>query len=124
MTATWLTKTNRLMASKTPSNIAASHPGTLKYVRSFSRLEEAGSTQHQSKRANTFRNASTSPLGTGEDGELACLDAFEMNSVDYEPADVPRASVDLEDLPMEVISITDKYVVAKLPQHALALLTA
>lgn len=100
------------MASKPPLKASAtSHPGSLRNTRSYSRIGDSGASKHKPKRASTFQNTSTAPLVSGDDDGPRPPDAFEANSDDNdEHAEPHRASIDLDDLPIEVISMVDKCV--------------
>ncbi|KAK4156042.1 hypothetical protein C8A00DRAFT_31092 [Chaetomidium leptoderma] len=98
----------------------ANRPNPLRPVRSF-RVERSTSPEPTTrpKRASTFENgpppAASSALravsGTqvrqGADAEAP--DTF-VSRISEETIDPPRASVDLDDLPIELISLTDRFI--------------
>ncbi|AEO69484.1 uncharacterized protein THITE_2119953 [Thermothielavioides terrestris NRRL 8126] len=101
----------------------ASRPNPLRPVRSF-RVERSTSPdpKTRAKRASTIENASspttTSALqtasgtqpkqGSGE-GEGEAPDTF-VSRISEEAIEPPRASVDLDDLPIELVSLTDRFI--------------
>lgn len=92
------------MASQAPEPV----PGVLR-TRSFSRLEPQQSPEpiSRAQRANTFQNGSAAPeIRVVLDKKK--LDAFETSDAE-DPVEPPRASVDLDDMPIELISMIDKY---------------
>ncbi|KAJ2905171.1 hypothetical protein MKZ38_006077 [Zalerion maritima] len=97
------------MASKAPPRASPNPHGSLRNTRSFTRIQEPDNSRQRPKRASTFQNASTGPLGAGDDGNTDAPDAFETNSGDDEP-EVHRSSIDLDDLPIEVISMVDNFI--------------
>lgn len=97
------------MASKSVKT-AVFHAGTSRYNRSFTRIEELEGSQQRPKRASTFQSNTTVPLGIRVDcdGPIS-PDAFETHSTDDELTEPARTSLDLDDLPIEVINMIDKY---------------
>ncbi|KAK3985520.1 hypothetical protein QBC44DRAFT_334946 [Cladorrhinum sp. PSN332] len=119
------------MASNPPNSSSTHRAGPLRPVRSF-RVERSPSPEAISrpKRASTIHNdpsgasrtMSRTASGTqvqlrvGEEGRR---DAFE-GRISEEVTDPPRASVDLDDLPIELVSLTDKFIdslMAKVHPH-------
>lgn len=107
-----------LMAPSTPpAKAAESRPGPLRSSRSFPRhgTQEVIDPLTRSQRANTIQNdgtpeitiQQTSPQKHG--AVSGAPDAFEADDAD-ENVEPPRASVDLDDIPIELVSLTDKYV--------------
>ncbi|KAL2133182.1 hypothetical protein VTI74DRAFT_2790 [Chaetomium olivicolor] len=100
------------------SSNSVQRPGSLRPVRSF-RVERSTSPEPTTrpKRASTFENGPSSaarPLraasGTqvNRGGEADAPDTFQSRiSEEIEP---PRASVDLDDLPIELVSLTDRFI--------------
>ncbi|GAW11068.1 hypothetical protein ANO14919_004070 [Xylariales sp. No.14919] len=65
------------------------------------------------QRANTFQNG-TAPEAAVQDtsrgGQEEKLDAFESEPAEEEEAEVPRASVDIGIIPIELVSMTDNFI--------------
>ncbi|KAK3942399.1 hypothetical protein QBC46DRAFT_352382 [Diplogelasinospora grovesii] len=107
------------MAS-TPKN-SANRPSPLRTAKSFPREPPQSSApapdSTRPKRASTMQNGSPSTKTKatqrtvtetkGEDGETT--DTFESR-ISEEGMEEPRASVDLDDLPIELISLTDSFI--------------
>ena len=112
-----LTLTRSPMASN--SSTPASRQNPLRPVRSF-RVERSASPDPNTrpKRASTIENgppASRPSLRTAS-GTVVTLasgaeapDTF-VSRISEETIDAPRASVDLDDLPIELISLTDRFI--------------
>lgn len=98
------------MASKSVKT-AVFHAGTSRYNRSFTRIEELEGSQQRPKRASTFQSNTTVPLGIRVDcdGPIS-PDAFETHSTDDELTEPARTSLDLDDLPIEVINMIDNFI--------------
>jgi hypothetical protein len=96
------------MATPTPKG-AEPVPGALRTSRSFSRLEPQQPPDPVSRvqRANTFQNGATAPKVSVVLDKKP--DAFENTDAE-DPVEPPRASVDLDDMPIELVSMIDKYV--------------
>lgn len=107
---------NAPMASH--SDKSAKRPSPLRSTRSFSREDDAAAKEvTRSKRASTIQNGSPSgppvpPKQTGskQSTDPDTPDVFETTRNSEENMDPPRASVDLDDLPIELISLTDSFI--------------
>ncbi|KAI1867064.1 hypothetical protein JX265_007640 [Neoarthrinium moseri] len=102
------------MASSSPSKGSEPAPGALRTTRSFSRHEsqQAPEPLTRSQRANTFQNGSSTPeitVGQHRSPKSAAPDAFEADEAD-DPVEPPRASVDLDDIPIELVSTIDNFI--------------
>lgn len=76
----------------------------LRTSRSFTRQEsQPPEPLTRTQRANTFQNGSTKPPSRAEP------DAFETPESD-EPIEPPRASVDMDDIPIELVSKIDNFI--------------
>lgn len=106
------------MAPSTPPTKAAEpRPGPLRSSRSFPRhgTQEVIDPLTRSQRANTIQNDGTPEIivqqtspqknGTGSGAH----DAFETDDAD-DSVEPPRASVDLDDIPIELVSLTDNFI--------------
>ncbi|KAK4169332.1 hypothetical protein QBC43DRAFT_295902 [Cladorrhinum sp. PSN259] len=119
------------MASNPPASSSTHRTGPLGPVRSF-RVERSPSPDAISrpKRASTIQNdpaAASRAMSRTASGTQVQLrveeeerrDAFE-GRISEEVSDPPRASVDLDDLPIELVSLTDKFIdslMAKVHPH-------
>lgn len=101
------------MASHSP------RPNPLRTTKSFTRAEDSDPlSTPRPKRASTFQNGSLPKLVTAAQQitsqiveEPENIDAFENTQNDDTPVEPqPRASVDLDDLPIELISLTDNFI--------------
>ena len=110
--------TGTVMASASPSKKTA-RPGPLRPARSFHRTDsqEGSDTLNRPHRASTIQNGSTPEAGMPPrraftnprvPEEPSTPDAFEVTSGDEEP-EVTRGSVDMGELPIELVSLTDRY---------------
>lgn len=105
------------MATPSPPNGSESRPGSLRSTKSFPRHENQGTiaASSRSQRANTLQNGSTPEITVAQhkspQKQRSRSDAFEATEED--PIEPPRASVDLDDIPIELVSMTDKYVRSK-----------
>ncbi|ETS76519.1 hypothetical protein PFICI_11906 [Pestalotiopsis fici W106-1] len=76
----------------------------LRTSRSFTRQEsQPPEPLTRTQRANTFQNGSTKPTSRAEP------DAFETPESD-DPIEPPRASVDMDDIPIELVSKIDNFI--------------
>lgn len=106
------------MASPAPSSKHAdARPKPLRTSKSFPRSDEQApaSPGARTQRASTIQNGTTpkvTALGPGTTSiakvEEESPDAFETSQGD-DPSELPRSSVDLDDLPIELIGLTDRY---------------
>lgn len=93
-------------------------PNPLRTAKSFTRAENDDPLSvARPKRASTIQNGVLPKITTTgissqivEEPESATTDAFENSQHDDEPAEQPRTSVDLDDLPIELISLTDNFI--------------
>ncbi|KAK3301946.1 uncharacterized protein B0T15DRAFT_541537 [Chaetomium strumarium] len=109
---------NSSMASNSPTSSSRTNP--LRSVRSF-RVERSASPEPttRTKRASTVENghppAARSALRTASgpqlqpDGEDEVPNTF-VSRISEETIEPPRASVELDDLPIELISLTDRFI--------------
>ncbi|KAK6841701.1 hypothetical protein PG987_002561 [Apiospora arundinis] len=107
------------MAPSTPAQSSEPRPGTLRTSRSFPRPAVQETTIDpltRAQRASTFQNGTTTPeikvIQTSpkkQRDEPDRRDTFETAET-AEPIDPPRASVDIEDIPIELISLTDNFI--------------
>ena len=99
---------------------ASTLPNPLRTVRSFPQTEvvdDSGTVVARPQRASTFQNGAATPgsrTQTPTPQKHVALeevvDAFESGHAGDDQTDPPRASVDMDDLPIELISLTDRYV--------------
>lgn len=96
-----------------------SRPNPLRTSKSFSRAEDSDPlSTSRPKRASTIQNGtlpklvtSTQQITTQIVEEPESVDAFENTQNDETPVEAqPRGSVDLDDLPIELISLTDNFI--------------
>ncbi|KAK2605046.1 hypothetical protein N8I77_007925 [Diaporthe amygdali] len=93
-------------------------PNPLRTTKSFTRAENNDPLSvARPKRASTIQNGVLPKITTTgissqivEEPESASTDAFEQSHHDDEPPEQPRTSVDLDDLPIELISLTDNFI--------------
>ncbi|KAL8381699.1 hypothetical protein RB595_005808 [Gaeumannomyces hyphopodioides] len=115
------TITETLMASAgSKEQDASTRPSPLRTVRSFPRNEavnDARPAPTRPERASTFQNGAAAPSSrthtpTPQKHEALerSVDAFESSHVGDDQTDAPRASVDMDDLPIELISLTDSFI--------------
>ncbi|KAK0621154.1 hypothetical protein B0T17DRAFT_494242 [Bombardia bombarda] len=106
------------MASNTPKIKGSAHlPSPLRTTRSFSRAESAASSTPElsrPKRASTLQNGPASGTASGaqvkqQGSRSDGVDAFERR-ISEESSDTPRASVDMDGLPIELISLADSFI--------------
>lgn len=104
-----------LMAPSTPPTKAAEpRPGPLRSSRSFPRhgTQDVIDLLTRSQRANTIQNDGTPEITVQQTSPqkhgAGSHDTFETDDAD-ESVEPPRASVDLDDIPIELVSLTDKY---------------
>jgi len=103
---------NSLMASNT-----SHRPSPLRSTRSFPRPDPSSTSAEttRSKRASTLQNGSNpgqwsaSKTQAKQGAGAEDPDTFESR-ISEEAAEPPRASVDLDDLPIELISFTDRFI--------------
>lgn len=105
------------------SSMASPHsrPSPLRTTKSFTRIDHndpLSSPSPRVKRASTIQNVPLPKLVTSgqqmssqivEEPESA-TDAFENSRAADTPIDPPRTSVDLDDLPIELIGLTDNFI--------------
>lgn len=108
-----VTLAGKVMPSPNP------RPNPLRTAKSFTRAENDDPLSvARPKRASTIQNGVLPKITTTgissqivEEPESATTtDAFENSQHDDEPAEQPRTSVDLDDLPIELISLTDNFI--------------
>ncbi|KAK5664377.1 hypothetical protein OQA88_600 [Cercophora sp. LCS_1] len=102
---------NSFMASN-PSH----RPSPLRSTQSFPRSEPASTTPEatRSKRASTLQNGTSPPQRSASgpqvnEADASSRDTFESR-ISEEAPEPPRASVDLDNLPIELISFTDHFI--------------
>lgn len=103
------------MAPTTPSKDPEPTPGSLTTSSTFPRQQTPDSNKPRTRgsRANTLENSATPrvtvvqevPPAKKEDEKK--LDTFESETTD-EVIEAPRASVDMDEIPIELVSKTDK----------------
>ncbi|KAH8910240.1 hypothetical protein BR93DRAFT_925272 [Coniochaeta sp. PMI_546] len=116
---------NGLMASHSSSKASkADHrPSPLRTSRSFSRPEHQNAPPKEvtrTKRASTVTTSSSSGPAMSRRNQTEpkekegyfpqTPDVFETTTTEDDPPEPPRASVDLDDLPIELISLTDSFI--------------
>ncbi|OIW34059.1 hypothetical protein CONLIGDRAFT_611188 [Coniochaeta ligniaria NRRL 30616] len=99
------------MASHSSSKASKTdhRPSPLRTSRSFSRPEQQNAPAKEvtrTKRASTLTTASSS----GPAMSQHTPDVFETTTAEDDSPEPPRASVDLDDLPIELISLTDSFI--------------
>ena len=103
-----------LMASPTPSKTVGTKPSPLRFNRAED--DDESTPTRPIKRANTYQNGtSTTPMSSRSVSAAARVthtvpdspDAFETTDNEDGP-DAGRASVDLDELPIELVSLTDR----------------
>jgi hypothetical protein len=109
--------TTVFMAPSTPTKSAATRPGPLRSTKSLPRNEtpDPSGPQTRPQRASTIQNGTApeinvvpgTPQRQQHGNSDAKSDAF-GSSEGAEEEERPRASVDLDDLPIELVSMTDK----------------
>ncbi|KAG8161492.1 hypothetical protein KVR01_008479 [Diaporthe batatas] len=107
-----VTLAGKVMPAPTP------RPNPLRTAKSFTRAEHDDPLSvARPKRASTIQNGTLPRITTTgissqivEEPESATTDAFENSKHDDEPPEQPRTSVDLDDLPIELISLTDNFI--------------
>ncbi|KAI0022004.1 hypothetical protein F4780DRAFT_778021 [Xylariomycetidae sp. FL0641] len=105
------------MASSTPSKDTESRPGLLRSSKSFSNQEDTDSIEplNRVQRANTFQNGAppqvtvASPTGSGRQVP-GKIDAFESEMTEEEEFEHPRASVDMDVIPIELVTRIDNFI--------------
>ncbi|KAH8674082.1 hypothetical protein BX600DRAFT_509281 [Xylariales sp. PMI_506] len=106
------------MATTASSTSAESRPGVLRSTKSFPRPDAQTSVEPVTRthRASTVESANSAPQITVRPGSpqkaqsgKAEPDAFETSESD-DPIDPPRASVDLDDIPIELVSKIDNFI--------------
>lgn len=103
------------MASETPTKSTTEpRPGSLRSTKSFPRhqISEANDPLQTLKRAHTFHDGTVPKITIAETGSPqkqppSNADTFESedNEESFEP---PRASVDMDEIPIELVSTIDK----------------
>lgn len=95
-----------------------SRPNPLRTTRSFTRAQNDDPlSMPRPKRASTIQNGSLPKITTTgitsqivEEPESTTTDTFENNQSHDDAPEPPRTSVDLDDLPIELISLTDNFI--------------
>ncbi|KAH8163199.1 hypothetical protein CIB48_g5055 [Xylaria polymorpha] len=105
------------MSSSSVPKGAEPRPGTMKSTKSFPHPSALDTTDNPSKklqRANTFQNGPAPDVAIQEPsqgGEEQKPDAFESEPAeDEDEVEVPRASVDIGIIPIELVSMTDNFI--------------
>ncbi|OTB20164.1 hypothetical protein K445DRAFT_17452 [Daldinia sp. EC12] len=103
------------MAPTTPTKGSEPEPGSLSTSSTFP-LHSPSETKEPRpalQRANTTGNGAIPPVtitqGTPPEGQKEKTDTFESETVD-DVVEAPRASVDMEDIPIELVSKTDNFI--------------
>ncbi len=105
------------MASNPATKGSAGRPSPLRSTRSFTQApgSESNPSPNRPKRASTIENGAA-PGGTAARSAQTQnkfkkpeLDTFESR-ISEEGTELPRASVDLDDLPIELVSLTDSFI--------------
>lgn len=99
-----------------------SRPNPLRTTKSFTRTDHNDPlSSPRVKRASTIQNGSLPKIVTSgqqitsqivEEPESAGADAFENNQAEDTPIEPTRTSIDLDDLPIELIGLTDNFIEA------------
>jgi hypothetical protein len=88
-------------------------PGYLKSTKSLPRPDATDSPFSRPQRANTTHNGTNPEVvvvqDSSSDSQLKRSDAFESAPTEDE-VEIPRASVDMDMIPIELVSMTDKLV--------------
>ncbi|KAI0399923.1 hypothetical protein F4802DRAFT_587242 [Xylaria palmicola] len=89
--------------------------GPLKSVRSFPHPSASDTSDNPPKpqRANTVQNGAATENAAGHnlhDGRDQGPDAFESEPAEEEEVEIPRASVDIGIIPIELVSMTDNFI--------------
>lgn len=103
----------RFMSPQTKDGSDAARPGATR-VATFSQQTQPNEDERLKlpKRANTFEHASLTEKNRAKaDAEPAGPDAFETgdNTDNEDNIEITRASIELDDLPIELITLTDRY---------------
>ncbi|KAI0377807.1 hypothetical protein F5Y04DRAFT_169826 [Hypomontagnella monticulosa] len=104
------------MAPTTPSKGSEPKPGSLPASNTFPRRHpsETSETGPRVQRANTTENSATPPVtiiqeSPPKDRQKEKLDTFESETTD-DVVEAPRASVDMDEIPIELVSKTDNFI--------------
>ncbi|KAI1808541.1 hypothetical protein F4811DRAFT_501474 [Daldinia bambusicola] len=103
------------MAPTTPTKGSEPEPGSLSTSSTFPRHSpsQAKEPRPALQRANTTENGAIPPVtitqGTPPEGQKEKADTFESEATD-DVVEAPRASVDMEDIPIELVSKTDNFI--------------
>ena len=104
------------MASETPTKATEPRPGSLRNTKSFPRHQISDSsdplsnTPSSPRRASTFQDGSVPEITVAETGApqpSPGTDTFESES-NEDLIEPPRASVDMDEIPIELVSMIDK----------------
>ncbi len=97
------------MPLDTPTKGAAPRPGSLRSTKSFPRhqVTESNDPLKSPKRANTFQDGTVPEITVAETSSLQKQDTFESETGE-EPFEPPRASIDMDEIPIELVSMIDK----------------
>ena len=101
------------MTSETPTKGPEPRPGPLRSTKTFPRHQVSESTDpllNSPRRANTFHDGNVPEITVADSGASPALqgtDTFESES-NEDPIDPPRASVDMDEIPIELVSMIDK----------------
>jgi hypothetical protein len=101
--------TSVLMATSTPTKGSQPRPGALRNTKSFPRHEvtESSDPLVGQRRSNTFQNGAVPEITVTERKSLEQQDTFE-SCASEDAVDPPRASVDMDEIPIELVSMVDK----------------
>ncbi|KAH9900627.1 hypothetical protein F4778DRAFT_739766 [Xylariomycetidae sp. FL2044] len=101
------------MASSTPSRGSEPQPGSIRPSRSFStqKAPETIDPLTRAQRANTIANSAAPELTVVQDApsQNQAHDAFESEPAE-DSIEAPRASVDMDEIPIELVSKTDNFI--------------
>ena len=101
------------MASETPTKAPEPRPGSLRSTKTFPRHQVSESTDpllNSPRRASTFHDGAVPEITVADSGATPALhpaDTFESES-NEDPVEPPRASVDMDEIPIELVSMIDK----------------
>ncbi|KAI0013641.1 hypothetical protein F4779DRAFT_562503 [Xylariaceae sp. FL0662B] len=104
------------MAPTTPSKASEPRPGSLRTSKSFTRGQTSDTIDPLSRaqRANTIQNGATPEVTIiqntpPQNQQRANPDTFESEIAD-DTLEAPRASVDMDEIPIELVSKTDNFI--------------
>ncbi|RYO85150.1 hypothetical protein DL766_007339 [Monosporascus sp. MC13-8B] len=98
--------TSVLMTPVTPTKGAESRPGSLRHTKSFPRhqISESNDPLKRPQRASTFQDGTVPDITIEETSSTFVSESSE------EPMELPRASVDMDEIPIELISLIDNFI--------------